>query len=91
MSARRRGIAGLQARGERDLDVAAAAAGDGAVDDLHVGVPALNALSNTSKAGCSEGDTHHDTTSSRLVGSEKLAFCPPPPHAASTTARKMIQ
>ena len=31
-------IAGLQARGERDLDVAAAAAGDGAIDDLHVRV-----------------------------------------------------
>ena len=55
------------------------------------GFAALNALSSTSNAGCSEGDTHHDTTSSRSVASEKLPFCPPPPHAASTIASTMIQ
>src|SRR6202158_3436365 len=55
------------------------------------GLAALKAFSNTSKAGCSDGDTHHETTSSLSVGSEKLADCPPPPHAAATNTSARIQ
>ncbi len=85
-------VAGPQPRGQRDLDIAAAAAGDGSVDRRpRPGSPALKAFSSTSKAGCSDGDTHQDTTSSRSVESEKFAFWPPPPQAARTSASMTIQ
>src|ERR1700694_2677474 len=55
-----------------------------------LGFAALKAFSNTSKAGCSDGDTHYETTSSLSVGFEKLDAWPPP-HAARTNASVMIQ